>query len=78
MPTKKQTSMPTGVDRVIAEKDFQNNRAWHFDPSLNILMTEVSGEWLSKKEFDDRFPINYPVNLYGGKKNPDTTRDYLY
>ncbi len=82
MPTKKQFVMPTGIHKVIEEKEFQNNRPWFFFPQMGEtgkLIAKVGDEWLSDSEFNGRFPINYPVNLYGGKKrNPDTTKDYLY
>ena len=58
--------------------DFDKNRLWILDPELGTLMTCVNGEWLSRGEFQNRFPIHNPVNFYGGKDNPDTTKDYMY
>lgn len=76
MPSRKaKQNTPSGVGAWLKAKDFRDNRLWHLFKGK--MVTNVNGEYLTKKEFDEKFPVPKPVTFYIAKDNYDKTKDYL-
>lgn len=65
----------TPVSNYLAAKSFRDNRLWKL--LGHSLVTEVNGEFLTAKEFDEKYPVPSPISFNRNPENPDKTKDFL-
>jgi len=76
MPSRKVTPHRVhGIVDWLNAISFRDNRVWSM--AGNVLVTKVNGEYLSMKEFDERFPVPNKITFYHTENNPDRTKMFL-
>lgn len=65
----------TPVSDYLRAKQFRDNRLWHLLGSS--LVTKVENEFLTAKEFSEKYPIPNPISFNRNPENPDKTKDFL-
>lgn len=74
-------SLPTSPQKIKGVSDylkaisFRDNRLWEMVGG--VLITQVNGEYMSSKEFDEKFPVPTPISFGRCQDNPDKTKMYL-
>jgi hypothetical protein len=76
MPTYPTITNYAPLIKHLAAVQFRSNRLWCL--RSGVFLTEVNGEWMNEREFQERYPVNVPINFYLGKENADKTKDFLY
>lgn len=74
-PNRLVTKHYTPISDYLQAKYFRENRIWTMFKGQ--LFTMVGGEYLTSKEFDERFPVPCTVHFNRNPDNPDTTHHYL-
>ena len=65
----------TPVQDYLQAREQRNNRLWKL--IKGTFYTRFNGDLMTAKRFDEKFPINLPVNLNRCKDNPDKRNAYL-
>lgn len=66
----------TPVSDWLKARDFRRNRLWRF--ADGVMQTQVGKEWMTAREFDQKFPSRPPFHFYGNPENPDKTKSFMY
>lgn len=76
MPSRKSKPPKAhGVSHYINAVYFRQNRLWKMVGSR--LLTQVNGEWMDSKEFDERYPIPVKLSFYHNPENSDKTKTWM-
>lgn len=63
------------IKEYLKAKYFRDNRSWVL--SGGVLFTNVNGEWMNEKEFNNRYPVPTKAFFWLAEENQDGRRKYL-
>jgi len=65
----------TPISDFIESKNFRDNRLWRIvDGKLSVFL---EGGFISKEDFENRYPLKNPVSFTHAPENADHTKDFL-
>ena len=66
----------TPIADFLKSRDFRNNRLWKLVKGK--LFTFVDGKKLSRKEFDEKYPLINPISFQFAPENADKTKLFMH